>query len=537
MSRRRFDKGGGSLTRTQNSFLNYATDLLSTVLVIFLNFATRTVFIRYLGKSYLGIEGLFTNILSMLSLAELGFGSAIVFKLYKPIEEKDHHRIQVLLKLYRRVYGVIGAVVVCLGVCLIPLLPKLIKDYATLGELGLNPIVIFLLYLFNTASSYWVFAYKTAFVQANQKTYVLTVIGYAVSIANNVCQILALVFFRNFYVYLIVQISFVILRNLIWAFVCDKRYPFVREKTEDSVSPEERKEFRKDCSALFLYRISNVMIGGSDNIVLSAVLGLHAVALYYNYTTVKSSIDSILYSFLRSIQASLGSIWSTGNLEWSRLIFRVVNLFTVWIYGVGGIGVAVLLNEFITLWVGPDFVVTSWTVNGVTIATPVAILMGIELYTSGQKYYCGSFRNAMGLFQELKYRPLLSVLVNLTFSLLLVPRIGIAGCVVSTIIAALSVNLIVDPLIIHRHALKQSPRQYYLRNLLYKLVMGSAGVLTWFVCGQIPVAGVLGFVIRGVVCVILPSLVFSACFFKTAEYRFLLSSVASLIPRAKNNKE
>lgn len=524
------------LSRTQNSFLNYATDLFSTVLVILLNFITRTVFIRCLGTSFLGIEGLFTNILSMLSLAELGFGSAIVFKLYKPIEEQDHHRIQVLLKLYRRVYHVIGLVVICLGICLIPFLPRLIKDYAKLGELGLNPVIIFSMYLFNTASSYWVFAYKTAFVQANQKTYVLTVIGYAISIGNCVGQILALVLTSNFYVYLAVQISFVILRSLVWALVCDRRYPFVREKVEESVSKEERKEFRKDCSALFLYRVSNVMIGGEDNIVLSALLGLDAVALYYNYTTVKNSIDSILYSFLRSIQASLGSIYSTGNLEWSRLIFRVVNLFTVWIYGVGGIGVAVLLNEFVALWVGPAYVVTTWTVNGVTIATPVALLMGIELYTTGQKYYCGSFRNAMGLFQELKYRPLVSVLVNLTFSLLLVPRLGIAACVVSTIIAALSVNLIWDPIIIHR-ALKQSPRQYFFRNLLYKLVMGGSGVMTWFVCGQISVPGILGFLIRGVVCVILPSLVFSACFFRTQEYRFLLSSVISLIPSKKNSQK
>lgn len=526
------------MTRTQNSFLNFATNLISSALVVLLSFITRSVFIRYLGTNFLGIEGLFTNILYMLSLAELGFGSAIVYKLYRPIEIQDHHRIQVLLKLYRQVYLVVGCVVVCIGLCLIPLLPKLVKDYDSLRPLGLNPVIIFLLYLFNTASSYWFFAYKTAFVQANQKSYVLTVVGYVVTIASSLCQILALVLFKNFYIYLIVQISFSIIRTLIWALVCDRRYPFVKEKTTDSISREERREFRKDCSALFLYRISNVLIGGSDNIVISSFLGLHAVALYYNYTTVKNSIDTILYSFLRAIQASLGSLYSTGNLEWSRLIFRVVNLFTVWLYGIGAIGIAVMLDEFITLWpgVGPDFVVTSWTANGVTVQTPLAILVGIELYITGQKYYCGSFRNAMGLFQELKYRPLFSVIVNLTFSLLLVPRIGIAGCAISTIIAAQFVNLIVDPLIIYRHALKQSPKEYFLRNLLYKLVIGGAGVLCWYVCRMIPVPGIPGFVIRGMVCVILPSAVFSACFFRTTEYRFLIRSVLDLLPSKKTEK-
>lgn len=271
------------MSRTKNSILNFITNLGSMLLTVLLNFITRSVFIHTLGSSYLGIEGLFTNILSMLSLAELGFGSAIVFKLYRPIQENDQQRLRVLMKLYKRVYLIIGGVIIVLGLCLLPLLPHLIEDYDSLAALGLNATVIFLIYLFSSASSYWFFGYKTSFVEATQKSYKLTVIGYAISIASSLCQILILVLTGNFILYLLCQILFSVTRNLVYAAVCDKNHPYLKEKTSERVSRTELKEFFKDCSALLLYRVSNVIIGGSDNIVLSSLVGLSTVGLYANY--------------------------------------------------------------------------------------------------------------------------------------------------------------------------------------------------------------------------------------------------------------
>ena len=518
------------MTRTQNSFFNFITSLFSNILVLALSFITRTVFIRYLAD-YLGIEGLFSSILQMLSLTELGFGSAIVFKLYKPIEQQDHRRIRVLMRLYRRVYFVVGWIIVGVGLCLIPALPYIVRDYGRLAELHLSGPLIFLLYLFNSAASYWFFAYKNAFVQANQKTYILTVIGYALSILSSLLQILALVLLRSFVAYLIAQIAMSIVRNLIFAIVCDRRYPFLRIKTDERISREERREFVKDCSSLFLYRVSNVVINSTDNIVLSSSIGLSATALYYPYITVRTAILNLLYTFINSIQASLGSLYSTGNLEWSRLIFRVVNFVTVWIFGVGAVGTAVLLSDFITLWIGQSHVVSSWSFGGTVVTTPMGLLVGIEILLSGQTYYCGSFRNAMGLFQQLKYRPIASILVNLIVSVLTVPYLGIAGCVAGTIAAHLTTNLLVDPIVISRHALRQSPGRYFLRNLLYKLILAASGLLCWYLCGLIPLAGVGGFIVRGCVCVIVPSAAFTACFFKTKEFRFLVSAAKGLIPK------
>lgn len=522
------------MTRTQNSFFNILTSLLSTVLVVVLGFITRTIFVRYLGVDYQGIEGEFSNILSVLSLADLGIGSAIVYKLYKPIEEDDRPRIRVLMKLYRQVYNIIGLVITALGLILIPFLPLLARDYELFAQLNLNPVLIFLIYLLNTASSYWIFAYKSSFVRANQKTYILSVAGYAASVLCSVCQIVALAVFHSFLLYILAQWLGTALTGVIGAIICDKRYPWVNEKTPDRVSKEELREFVKDCSALLLFRVHNVIINSSDYITLTAIIGLRAGGLYSNYLYIKNNLRSLLDTVLTSFQASVGSIHSTGNLEWSGLVFRTINLLVIWLYGVGGIGLAVLMDEFLPIWLqSTDFVVSSWTFRGTVIQTPLALLVGVEMYIIGHRQFYGLFRETMGLFQQMKYRPLASILVNLAACIPGVYFLGPAGCVISTIVAGLTTNMIFDPLIIHKYGLKTSPKPFFLQNLLYAGVTAGAGVLSRLVCSLIPLAGLAGFLVRGCVCVALPSGVYALCFHKTEEFRFLWNTAKGLLPWRK----
>ncbi len=521
------------MTRTQNSFFNAATSLGSTILLVILGFITRTIFVRTLGVSYQGIEGEFTNILSVLSLADLGISSAIVFKLYKPIEEYDRHRILVLMKLFRQMYWVIGGVIVLFGLCLIPLLPHLARDYELFAELGLNPVLIFLIYLFHTASSYWVFAYKISFVRANQKNYILTTVGYGIAIVNYLCQIMALRFAHSYMLYILIQWFFTVVTGVTGAVICNRRYPWINDRTRDRVSRAELKDFFKDCGAVFLNRVHNVIINSSDYIVLTAVVGLWAGGLYTNYLYVKNSLRSLLDSVINAFDASIGSIYSTGNLEWARLIFRVVNFVVFWLYGTGAIALAILLNEFIPLWLGStDFVIASWVYKGSAIATPLALLVGVEMYIIGQRQYFMIFREAMGLFQYMKFRPIASVLVNLVFCVPGVYFFGPAGCVLSTIIAGLTTNLIFDPIVIHRHALKTSVKPYFLRNLLYAAIVAAAGFLTSRICGCIALAGIGGFLVRGCLCVAVPGVIFALCFFRSEEFRYLLNTARQLLRRS-----
>ena len=519
------------MTRSQNSFFNMVTGVASSLLLILLNFITRNIFIRTLGSSYLGIEGYFSNILSMLSLTNLGFGTAIVFKLYKPIENGDRLRIQVLMKLYRQVYFVVGCVIAVLGMCLIPFLPRLVRDYDRFATLGLNAVFIFLLYLFRNVSSYWFFAYKNAFIKATQKNYILTVIGYAVSVADCLVQIIILTTTQNFLLYLFTQIFFTIFQNILNAIICDRRHPYLKEKISERISREEVKDVFKDCSTMMLHRISGTVLGSSDNIVLTAMLGLDFTGLYANYLLVKNNLASLLYTMVNAAEASLGSLHSTDHLEWSRLSFRTINFLSVWLFGVGAIGLAVLMDEFITLWVGSRYVISSWTVGNVTVSTPLALLVGIEFYQLGQVNYCRIFRNITGTFRQVKFRPILSVLVNLAVSIILIPYLGIAACVVSTIVAYQTTYLLFDPQVICRVALKQSPRRYFLINNLYRIVTLAAGVLSWWLCSLVPLPGIPGFIVHGCICVVIPSAIYALCFWRTMEFRFLLNTALDLLSR------
>ncbi len=524
------------MTRTKYSFFNWITGVGASVLTLILSFVTRAVFIRTLGNSYLGIEGLFTNILSFLSLAELGFGSAIVFKLYKPLEEDDRPRLRALMRLYRRTYAVIGCVIAFLGVCLIPLLPVLIKDYATLAELRLNGTVIFLIYLVNSASSYWFFAYKTSFVQAAQKSYVLNILGYGMKVASSVCQIVILLTTGDFIVYLLVQIGFVILTNLLYAAVCDRRYPYLREKTGERISRREFREFLRDCSALFLYQAATVVVNASDNIVLSVLLGLEAVGVYFKYTSVKTALLGLLYNFFSGVRASVGSLFTTGNLDWSRLVFRTVGLCTSILFGVTAVGTAVLLNDFIALWLGPEHVLTVWTTAaGTTVASPLALLVAVEMYLTGRAYCYGTFRSSMGLFRQMRFRPLVNIVVNLAVSIYAVPRLGPVGCVLGTIASYLASNLLFDPFIICGKVLEMPVGRYFLSTLGQDAVTVCAGLASWRLCRLIPLGGVPGFIVHGVVCVAVTGGAFAACYWRTGEFRFLLSTAKSLLPGRKTD--
>ena len=525
------------MIRTRNSIFNMITKIGSNLLLVVLDFAIRSLFIYTLGATYLGIEGYFSNILTMLSLTELGFGSAIVFKLYKPIEENDYPRIRALMAFYRKVYIIMGCIIMGVGLCLIPLLPLLIKDYEVFSQIGLNAAFVFVMYLFKTASTYWFFSYKTSFVTANQKSYYLNIANYVIALVSSGVQIVILLFTKSFILYLSWLIAVNIFRNLIFARICDRLFPYIRQKAEGHIDRSERRGLFKDCGALLLHQINGAVLSASDNLVLTAVCGLEAVGYYSVYLTLKTSLQSLLYVFSDATNASIGSLYSTGDLEGSNFIWRVGNYALTAVHAIGGVGIAVLANEFITVWpgVGADYVVTQWVgTNGHTYAIPLALLVGSELYVYGIARCSSLFRLSFGLFQPLKYRPIASMLVNLAVTILLVPYLGMAGCVIGTIVSTLTTDFLIDPRAIHKYALKTSPKGYYIRHLLY---FGTA-VVSWLVstvlCRLIAVSGFIGFILHGIVCAAVTGGLYCLFFCRTEEFRYLWGIVMNILHRKRS---
>lgn len=463
------------------------------MLTILLSFFTRTVFIAVLGKSYLGIDGLFTNILTMLSLAEFGFGSAILYKLYDPIAREDHHRIAVLMNFYKAVYRIIGLLVAVLGLCLIPFFPSLISDYDTLADLNINAALIFCIFLLKTVSSYLFFAYKSAIIKANQKEYLVNIVGYFFAIGAAVVQIICLYLFRSFTIYIAVSVLQVIGQNICCAIMADRMYAFLKAHTSEKLDRKEAKSIFKDCAALFLYKMNDVVLKATDNIVLSKFLGLAMVGMYSNYYILYAAIKGLFSRVFNSVAHSLGNLHTGTDRKHEYTIFESVMFIAAILGGTAFIGVFVASDELVNVWIGTEWV----------LAQPFSLLIGAELYTLCFRVVLSKYRAIMGLFQQAKYRPLAGMMINLLVSIALVKRWGICGVLVGTIVADWTTMMWFDPIIIHRYGFgNEVPvTRYFGKFFRNFMTVCTVGALDWLICRYIFVdLGWISVILHSVIC-------------------------------------
>ena len=514
-------------SRTKNSVFNIASGFSIQIIKLILNFVTRTVFIKTLGVSYLGINGLFSDILSLLSLAELGFDTAISFRLYKPIANQDDVKVRQYLKLFKTIYKVVGLIILGTGIILIPFLPYLIKDYDSLGKLGISAAFIFVLYLLQNVSTYLFMAYRSIVVKANQKQHLLDFVGFGITVFYNIAKIVVLLTVCNFTVYILTTTFFYILQNLINAYVATKKYPqyFVKEKT--TLSVEERKDLYKDCGALLVYKINNVVIKATDNIGVSSFVGLTIVGLYSNYLVIYQALYSILHILFRSVKASMGDLFTTDDMSKKYFFFEVMNFLAIIFFGTAAAGVAVEANEVIKIWLGDKFVVPQ----------PLPILIGIEMMFAGLKLNLAQIRNVSGIFKQMWFRPVIGAIINVVSSVILVQFWGIAGVITGTILAAVFANFMVDPRAIHKYSFNNyKPSGYYYRkNITFIAVLCLVVAGDLFICNTFCVGhGILSLVVHILICGISVPLAFITLYWKSKECVYLRHKALAVIRRRKS---
>ncbi len=513
-------------SRTRNSVINMITGLGGQLLSVILHFVVRTVFVHILGKEYLGINGLFSNILSMLSLANLGIGSAIVFRLYKPLAQKDEKRVRVLVKFYKLAYRCIGVVIFLLGLSLIPFLPKLIKDYESLDGLGINAVLLFLLFLMQSVSSYLFFAYRSTVVAANQKRYIIDLVHYAINTLTCILQILCLLLFESFTTYTVIAVITAIIDSLVMGIVSKKRYPqFFLPETE-TLSKTEIKELFQDCGALFLYKANSVVVKASDNLVLGAFVGLATVGDYSNYLLLYRTFADLIYKVFNAFRASMGNLFATEQMEARYRLFRVSNFLTALLYGTAGIGVAVCGNEVIESWLGFSYV----------IAQPVPTLIGIELFFAGVIVNLEQVRGVSGVFRQAWYRPLLGIIVNIIASVVFVRLLGLSGVIIGTISAYVLTNFLIEPALIYKYAFENYKplSDYYKVNIGYILICVAVAAVDMLICSHFFVGhGWFSVIVHVIITGASVPAVFAALFWKTDECKYLVKLASGILTKAK----
>lgn len=495
-------------SRLKNSAFNFASGFMGRVLAILLNFVVRTIFIHCLDEAYLSVNGLYSNILTVLSLAELGFGSAMVYRMYEPMAKCAYPKTAALLHYYKNIYRTIGFVILGLGLCVVPFLDIIIKDKPDVPGLKLY----YLIFLLNTVISYWLSSYKASIFSADQKDYIKTNVQNVATIGQAAIQIALLLIFKKYFLYLLVQLCGTVFVNLYVAFLADKRYPEIASCRDVILDSSEKSQIKKDAEALVLSRLGHVVLNGTDNIIISAVVGVLWVGRLSNYTLISDSVTSVLCQITAAITGSLGNYFATENRRSGYAIFKKIEFLNFWLYGFSFIALLVLLDPFIKLWAGKHFV----------LGFPVAFAVALNFFVAGYMNTLWVFRSTLGLFKQGKYRPLIVAGLNIVLSIALGKIWGVFGVLFATFLSRAAVSLWYDPIILHKYGFDVSAKPFFCEYAKRILLIALTSILLLTVRKSVFLTevSILGFVIMTVITAIVPNTVFWIAYHKREEYLY-----------------
>ncbi len=407
--------------RSAKSVRNVATGIANKVLLMVLAFATRTLFIRLLGAEYTGVSSLYTNILSVLSLAEMGMGNVLMFNLYGALKDKDEDRIASLVNEFRKIYSAIIVIVLSIGVLLIPFLRFIVHSPLDSREL----VGYYLLYLVNSVASYFV-VYRTIVLSADQKSFISNIVHTAATVAMYILQILYLLLRKDFWGYLIIQVLCTIGSNLILNGISLKHYPYLKKRRVIATAEAiDKRELFGNIKATFLFKIADTILDQTDSIIISIMFGTVMVGYYSNYFVLISYIVAIAGIIANGLVASFGNLQTEGDMERSYDMFRVA-LTAFSIFGaVCTSCYACVVQDFVPVWVGAQYVMPYGLV--------IAILAVFYLRMATNTLWM--YRSAMGLFREVQYINLAAAALNIVLSVLLGKLMGVAGVIVATAVS------------------------------------------------------------------------------------------------------
>ncbi len=414
------------MNRTQNATRNIVFGVILKLYQILLPFAMRTAMIYLMGVEYLGLNSLFTSVLQVLNLAELGVGSAMVYSMYKPIAENDKPMVCALLKLYKKYYFFIGLIIACAGVLLTPLIPKLISGTIP-GQL--NIYILYLLNLAATVMTYWLFAYKNSLLQANQRSDIASKITILTTSLQYALQLVVLWLFHDYYLYIIVMLFTQAMANIVTAMAASRLYPDLEPK--GSLPDKTIKTINQRIKDLFTAKLGATIVNSADTIVISAFLGLTVLAMYQNYYFIMSSVMGVLTVVFSSCLAGVGNSMVMESARKNYNDFRVLTFLINWIVTVCMCCFATVYQPFIELWVGKKYI----------FSESVVAFFCIYFYLVTMQQVNGMYKDAAGVWHQDRFRPLIAAMVNLLLNLALVRIWGIYAILLSTIISYVFISM------------------------------------------------------------------------------------------------
>ncbi len=507
-------------SRTKKTMVNTAFSIASQLLAVVLSFALRTAFIRILGAQYTGVSSVFATILTMLSLSELGFGTAVATALYKPLRENDQESIRQLMDFYKKAYRLVALFVFSAGMLCIPFLGYLIHDVPDIKE---NITVIYVLYIIRTAASY-LMIYKTTLLRADQKLYVVKKYEMFCETIRYLVEIAVLIICHEYLLYLVIEVVSIIVQNYIVTKKAEKEYPYAFQKPKEKLSKEMVISLLKDVKGLSVFKLSGTIGNSIDTMLISGYINTSTVAVVGNYTLIKSHINKILLQFFSAVIPSIGNLATENNAEKQESVFNRLFYVSFLIVNFCSVSMYVLFKPFITVWIGSEYV----------LGNEIAFIIAFDFFLYILLQAIASFRTANGLFVKGQYRPLFTAILNVILSILLIRRYGIFGTIAATVVARFLTQWY-DPYLLYKHIFNKPFRNFYVKYWFYIGMFVACAFTSDFLYGLLSTGSqIANLIIGALICVIVPNIIVFLFTFNTKEFSYVRKLLLKGIPRKKN---
>ncbi len=494
------------MNRTINSSRNIAWGMINQLCLAVFGFGVRTAIIYKWGNEYIGLNALFNSVFQMLNLAELGFSSAIIFSMYRPIAENNINKVNQLLSYYRKCYKRIGIVIVLIGFAVSPFLKYMVN-----GDVPseINIYGIYFINLFTVAVGYFLFSYKSSVLIAYQRNDIISNIGTILFIIRSILQLLAIFCFNNYYLYLFIILIMTVLNNLVISYYVKKMYPSC--KSEGEINITEKKHIKSNVSGLLMQKIGSIILVSADNIVISAYIGLTCVGIYSNYIYIISFLFSILSIILTAIQASVGNSISIDSVEKNYKDFEKFNFIYSWIVSWMAIALLCLFQPVIRVWLG----------EGNLLSMDIVLLIVLSFYVQKICEMVVVYKNAAGIWNKGKLIPLCAGLCNLFLNILLVNHIGLVGVILSTVVSLLLINTFGYVYILYKYYFgwTKGIYLYLLKQGKYSLICVLVAIITYGLCFLVSHGKIYSLVLQCIICLLIPNILFYFVYKNSEVYK------------------
>lgn len=503
--------------RLKNSFKNMVTSIFSNLVTIIIGLIAQAIFLKYLGTEFLGLNSLFSNVISLLSIVEMGLGSAIIFNLYKPIANNDVSMIKSLLQFYKKSYYKIATIILLLGIIIIPFLRFFVNIESV--TVSINVYIVYLLFLGDTILSY-LLSYKRSILYANQKNYIINLIHIFYTIFMNLFQILIIIFTRNYYLYLIIKLIMRLVENLIITLVVNKMYSFLNEKDVVELSKNVENDIFKKIKALFFHKIGGFFVLGTDNIIISKFLGLSVVGLYSNYYLIINSVKTVFDQVISSTTASVGNLLATENKDKQFEVFKKIRFLNFWISTFASSCILIIMDSFIIIWIGAEFLLPLSTL----------IILVINFYFNSSRATYVAFKDAAGIYYEDRFVPIIESFLNIVISLICCNFFGLTGVFIGTFVSGLSLWCFSYPKYVYKNLFDREYYNYIKETIGYLLLFIAISFITYLISLLINVNNIyLEFLSNIFIGVIIPNLFLIILFWKNENFKYYLKIVKSIL--------